>query len=59
MGDTIPKKDWLHWIETGEASDRLLLQVALKIRSGQSMGEKEASVYVFHAQEIEAILKSI
>lgn len=57
--DLIPKKDWLKWVETGNASDRLLLQVALKIRSGQGLGEQEASIYVFHAKEIELILKDL
>jgi hypothetical protein len=59
MKDAIPNKDWQHWVETGEASDRLLMQIALKIKMGHQLGEKEASIYVFHAGEIERILKEI
>ena len=59
MKDAIPNKDWQHWVETGEASERLLTQIALKIKMGHQLGEKEASIYVFHASEIETILKSI
>jgi hypothetical protein len=59
MKDAIPNKDWQHWVETGEASERLLMQIALKIKMGHGLGEKEASIYVFHAQEIEELLKTI
>jgi hypothetical protein len=59
MRDAIPEKDWLHWVETGEASERLLMQVSLKIKMGHGLGEQEASIYVFHASEIEEILKRI
>lgn len=59
MRDAIPNKDWQHWVETGQASDRILMQVALKIKMGHELGEREASIYVFHASEIEQILKEI
>lgn len=59
MRDAIPNKDWQHWVETGQASDRILMQVALKIKMGHELGEREASIYVFHATEIEQILKEI
>ncbi len=59
MKDAIPEKDWLHWVETGEASERLLMQICLKIKMGHKLGEQEASIYVFHAQEMEEILKRI
>ena len=59
MKDAIPNKDWNHWVETGEASERLLMQVALKIKMGHDLGERESSIYVFHAQEIEELLKTI
>lgn len=59
MKDAIPNKDWQKWVETGEASDRLLTQVALKIKMGHQLGERESSIYVFHAREIEEILKNI
>ena len=39
--------------------ERLLLQIALKIKMGHECGEKEASIYVFHAKEIEELLKEI
>ena len=59
MKDAIPNKDWQKWVETGQASDRILMQVALKIKMGHQLGEREASIYVFHASEIESILKDI
>ena len=59
MKDAIPDKDWQHWVATGEASERLLMQVALKIKMAHDLGKREASIYVFHAPEIEEILKSI
>lgn len=59
MGDTISNSDWTHWVETGEASERLLMQIALKIKMGHECGEKEASIYVFHAKEIEKLLGEI
>jgi len=59
MKDTIPNKDWLHWVDTGEVSDLLITQIALKIKMGHDLGEKEASIYVFHAREIEDLLNSI
>jgi hypothetical protein len=59
MKDAIPDKDWKHWVSTGEASDRLLMQIALKIKMCHILGEREASIYVFHAQEIEKLLKDI
>lgn len=59
MRDAIPNKDWQKWVETGQASDRILMQVALKIKMGHELGEREASIYVFHASEIEQILKEI
>jgi len=59
MKDTIPNKDWQKWVETGVASDRILMQVALKIKMGHELGERESSIYVFHASEIEQLLKEI
>lgn len=59
MKDAIPNRDWQDWVETGEASDRLLMQIALKIKMGHELGEREASIYVFHASEIEDLLKTI
>jgi len=59
MKDAIPNKDWKHWVSTGEASDRLLVQIALKIKMGHELSEREASIYVFHSQEIESLLKDI
>ena len=59
MKDAIPEKDWQKWVETGKASDRLLMQIALKIKMCHTLGEREASIYVFHAQEIESLLKEI
>lgn len=59
MKDAIPDKDWQHWVQTGEASERLLMQIALKIKMGHGLGERESSVYVFHASEIESMLKKI
>ena len=59
MADAIPDKDWQHWVATGEASERLLMQIALKIKMMHILGEREASIYVFHAAEIESILKDI
>ena len=59
MKDAIPEKDWQDWVETGEASDRLLMQIALKIKMSHSLGQREASIYVFHAKEIESLLKEI
>jgi hypothetical protein len=59
MKDAIPNKHWNLWVETGEASERLLMQIALKIKMGHELGEREASIYVFHASEIEELLKTI
>jgi len=59
MKDAVPEKDWQNWVETGEASDRLLTQIALKIKMCHTLGEREASIYVFHAREIEDLLKEI
>ena len=59
MKDAIPDKDWQEWVETGIASERLLTQVALKIKMGHDLGERESSIYVFHASEIESLLKDI
>jgi hypothetical protein len=59
MKDTISTNDWLNWVDTGEATDMLLLQLALKIKTGHNLGEREASIYVFHAAEIEKLLKEI
>ena len=59
MKDAVPEKDWQHWVETGEASERLLMQIALKIKMCHTLGEREASIYVFHAREIEDLLKQI
>jgi hypothetical protein len=59
MKDAIPEQDWQNWVETGEASDRLLMQIALKIKMCHLLGEREASIYVFHAKEIEDLLKTI
>ena len=59
MKDAIPDKDWKHWVATGEASERLLMQIALKIKMCHTLGEREASIYVFHANEIEKMLKEI
>jgi len=59
MKDAVPEKDWQHWVETGEASERLLMQIALKIKMCHNLGEREASIYVFHAREIEDLLKEI
>lgn len=59
MKDAVPEKDWQHWVETGEPSERLLMQIALKIKMCHTLGEREASIYVFHAREIEDLLKEI
>jgi hypothetical protein len=59
MKDAIPNKHWNLWVETGKASERLLMQIALKIKMGHELGEREASIYVFHASEIEELLKTI
>ena len=59
MKDAIPDKDWQEWVSTGIASERLLMQVALKIKMGHGLGERESSIYVFHAGEIESMLKNI
>jgi hypothetical protein len=59
MKDTISTKDWLNWVDTGDATEKLLVQIALKIKMGHDLGEREASIYVFHATEIEKLLKEI
>lgn len=59
MKDTILTEDWLNWVDTGKATEKLLVQIALKIKMGHDLGEREASIYVFHATEIEKLLKEI
>lgn len=59
MKDAIPDKDWQEWVSTGKASERLLMQIALKIKMMHTLGEREASIYVFHASEIEDMLRNI
>ena len=59
MKDAVPEKDWQDWVETGHASARLLMQIALKIKMCHLLGERESSIYVFHAKEIEDLLKEI
>ena len=59
MKDTISTKDWLNWVDTGKASEKLLVHLALKIKTGHDLGDREASIYVFHSKQIEKLLKDM
>lgn len=59
MPETIPDQEWNKWIETGKASQKRLHSIALRIRLGHVLDTREQALYIYHAQEIEALLKSL
>lgn len=59
MIEIVPDQEWNEWIESGQAEERRLLSIALRIRQGHVLQTREQAMYVYHAPEIESILKNL
>ena len=59
MIEIVPDQEWNEWIESGQAEERRLLSIALRIRQGHVLQTREQAMYVYHATEIESILKNL
>lgn len=57
MIEIVPDQEWQQWIETGNAEEKRLFSIALRIRQGHDLTIRERSIYVYHGPEIESILK--
>lgn len=59
MSSLFTEQDWLKWIDTGLICSDKLVKIAEKITKGILLEPRELSIYQFHGEEIELILKSI
>lgn len=53
----IPAAEWAKWIDTGRITEQRLLKLVDKIRTGEILTIQEQSMYIYHATEIEQLLR--
>lgn len=55
--NSISKKDWNLFVNTGEISDQLISYIVNKIKNNITLTDQELSIYIVHSQQIENLLK--
>jgi hypothetical protein len=53
----ISDADWKKYVDTGDVSYKVLKNIVLCIKSGESLGIRELAVYTTHADILETLLK--
>lgn len=49
-------EEWQRYVDTGEVSGKVLMEIVKRIKTGEDLGTRDLAVYMSHGEIIERLL---